>query len=244
VTPRSDDSKTYLGGLPAPQGPSPFLRSATTTSQVFLRCYILYLCPLSCQGSIQPVIFNLPESRGPDGPTSHCPAPPTQPRSVTHASNNLTHGCLSSFLEAGPPTLTSLFSFFPIVYTSQLKPTSWPVPQTSPLLKSPPSFREGTGFPARAFTHHLTESSSSPYEAGLLMISIFLAAWFFLGFFWGFFFFFVFLLFLWAAPMAYGGSQARGLIGAVATGLHHSHSNSGSEPRLQPTPQLTATPGP
>jgi len=29
----------------------------------------------------------------------------------------------------------------------------------------------------------------------------------------------------WAAPVAYGGSQARGLIGAVATGLHQSHSN-------------------
>ena len=40
--------------------------------------------------------------------------------------------------------------------------------------------------------------------------------------------------------MAYGGSQARGLIGAVASGLHHSHSNAGSEPHLQPTPQLTA----
>ena len=46
----------------------------------------------------------------------------------------------------------------------------------------------------------------------------------------------------WAAPTAYGGSQARGRIGAVATGLHQSHSNAGSEPRLQPTPQLTATP--
>ena len=61
--------------------------------------------------------------------------------------------------------------------------------------------------------------------------------------------FFVFCLFVvvvvaisWAAPVAYGGSQARGLIGAVATSLHQSHSNSGSEPRLQPTPQLTATP--
>ena len=43
-----------------------------------------------------------------------------------------------------------------------------------------------------------------------------------------------------ATPMAYGGSQARGLIGAVATGLRQSHSNVGSEPRLQPTPQLTA----
>ena len=46
----------------------------------------------------------------------------------------------------------------------------------------------------------------------------------------------------WAAPAAYGGSQARGPIGAIATGLRQSHSNAGSEPRLQPTPQLTATP--
>ena len=46
----------------------------------------------------------------------------------------------------------------------------------------------------------------------------------------------------WAAPAAYGGSQARGPIGAVATGLRQSHSNVGSEQRLQPTPQLTATP--
>ena len=45
----------------------------------------------------------------------------------------------------------------------------------------------------------------------------------------------------WAAPAAYGGSQARYLIGAVASGLRQSHSNPGSEPRLQPTPQLTAT---
>ena len=33
----------------------------------------------------------------------------------------------------------------------------------------------------------------------------------------------------WAAPAAYGGSQARGRIGAVATGLCQSHSNAGSE---------------
>ena len=42
--------------------------------------------------------------------------------------------------------------------------------------------------------------------------------------------------------VAYGGSQARGPVGAVATGLRQSHSNAGSEPHLQPTPQLTATP--
>ena len=47
-----------------------------------------------------------------------------------------------------------------------------------------------------------------------------------------------------AAPAAHGGSQARGLIRAVAAGLYQSHSNAGSEPRLRPTPQLTATPDP
>ena len=56
--------------------------------------------------------------------------------------------------------------------------------------------------------------------------------------FWLFFFFFFFCLFR-AAPAAYGGSQARGPIGAPAAGLHHSHA--GSELCLQPTPQLTAT---
>ena len=39
--------------------------------------------------------------------------------------------------------------------------------------------------------------------------------------------------------MIYGDSQARGLIRAVAASLHHNHSNARSEPRLQPTPQLT-----
>ena len=55
--------------------------------------------------------------------------------------------------------------------------------------------------------------------------------------------FFVFCLFR-AAPMAYAGSQARGLIGAIAAGLHQSLSNSGSEPCLPPALQLTATPDP
>ena len=55
-----------------------------------------------------------------------------------------------------------------------------------------------------------------------------------------FFFFSVFCLF-WAASEAYGGSQARGLIGAVAAGLDHSHRHARSKPCLQPTPQLTAT---
>ena len=45
-------------------------------------------------------------------------------------------------------------------------------------------------------------------------------------------------------PAAYGGSQERGRIGVTAADLHHSHSLSGSEPRLRPIPQLMAMPGP
>uniref|UniRef100_A0A4X1T1B1 Microtubule-associated protein RP/EB family member 1 n=1 Tax=Sus scrofa TaxID=9823 RepID=A0A4X1T1B1_PIG len=46
-----------------------------------------------------------------------------------------------------------------------------------------------------------------------------------------------------AAPAAYGGSQARGLIRAVAAGLHHSLSSVGSEPYLPiATHRTTAAP--
>ena len=44
------------------------------------------------------------------------------------------------------------------------------------------------------------------------------------------------------APMAYGGAQARGRIGAATADLHHSHSKAESKPCLRPTPQFTATP--
>ena len=54
------------------------------------------------------------------------------------------------------------------------------------------------------------------------------------------FFFFGLFIISWAAPSAYGGSQAKGQIGAVAAGLRQSHSNVGSELRLRPAPQLTA----
>ena len=43
-----------------------------------------------------------------------------------------------------------------------------------------------------------------------------------------------------AEGAAYGSSQARGLIGAAAASLHHSHSNAGSEPHLKPTPLFVA----
>ena len=77
-----------------------------------------------------------------------------------------------------------------------------------------------------------------PGHTFLIIISVFF-----------FFFVFVFVFFVFfcyhrATPMTYGGSQARGLICAVAAGLCHSHSNTRSEPCLQPTPQLMATPDP
>ena len=63
--------------------------------------------------------------------------------------------------------------------------------------------------------------------------------------FWFFFFFFLAFGF-WllafgfcpfrATPAAYGGSQARGLNGAIAARLHHSHSNTRSELHLWRTP--------
>ena len=56
-----------------------------------------------------------------------------------------------------------------------------------------------------------------------------------------FFVFFSFVFFFRATSVVYGGSQARGLIRAIAASLCHSYSNTGSELPLRPTPQLTAT---
>ena len=52
---------------------------------------------------------------------------------------------------------------------------------------------------------------------------------------------FIFVFFSRATPVAFEGSQVSGQIGVIAAGLHCSHSNAGSEARLQPTPQLMAT---
>ena len=45
-------------------------------------------------------------------------------------------------------------------------------------------------------------------------------------------------------PQHMEGSQARGQIRAEVAGLHHSHSNTGSKPCPQSTPQLTAMSNP
>ena len=59
-----------------------------------------------------------------------------------------------------------------------------------------------------------------------------------------FFFFFFFFVFFRSTPVAYGSSQARGPVGAVAANLHHSHRKVGSKLHLCPAPQLVATPDP
>ena len=66
-----------------------------------------------------------------------------------------------------------------------------------------------------------------------------LLLWFFVSFF-----SFLFSCLFRAAPTTYGGSWVKGWIKAVATGLHHSHSNARSELHLRPIPQLTAVPDP
>ena len=48
----------------------------------------------------------------------------------------------------------------------------------------------------------------------------------------GHFYFYLFIFILRATSAAYGSFQARGLVGAAAAGLHHSHSNMGSEQHL------------
>ena len=55
------------------------------------------------------------------------------------------------------------------------------------------------------------------------------------------FFFFLLSFFGGVLHEAYGSSQARDQIRAIAAGLCHSHSNARSELRLGPTPQLMAT---
>ena len=52
---------------------------------------------------------------------------------------------------------------------------------------------------------------------------------------------FFFFVISWAAPAAYGGSQARGPMGAIAADPCHSHSHVGSQPHLRPAPQVTGT---
>ena len=53
-----------------------------------------------------------------------------------------------------------------------------------------------------------------------------------------YYYYYYYLLFR-ATPAAYGNFQDKGRVRATATSLHHSH-NKGSEPCLQPTPQLMA----
>ena len=78
---------------------------------------------------------------------------------------------------------------------------------------------------------HSAHLASVPVNAGSHLSLIFLFMYVFFNLFMYSFIYCLFVLFR-AAPVAYRGSQARGLIRAVAASLCHSHSNARSEPRL------------
>ena len=82
----------------------------------------------------------------------------------------------------------------------------------------PVSFLESLFCPSPGTS--LCLACSPAHECSILFSPQMSAHWkHFLNLFIKFFFFFGLFAISWAAPMAYGGSQARGLIGAVATGL-------------------------
>ena len=81
--------------------------------------------------------------------------------------------------------------------------------------------------PAGQARGHSSHSRFHPPNCGFLILFIYL-----------------FILLFRVAPEAYGDSQARGPVRAAAAGLCLSHSNTGSKPCVQPTPQLTAMPDP
>ena len=108
--------------------------------------------------------------------------------------------------------------------------------------KSPENWQEIKTLSILPFFHacYLLKKPGNLWNFHILSLAdhIVLVSSFFSLFLFFFYFFFVFYLFR-ATPAAYEDSQARHLIGAVADGLCHSHSNARSEPRLPPTPQLT-----
>ena len=73
----------------------------------------------------------------------------------------------------------------------------------------------------KILTHNPTSLETAVNNTLACILLLFLC----IHFLWAFFFFF--LLFK-ATPAAYGSSQATGLMGAIAAGLCHSHSNVGS----------------
>ena len=137
-------------------------------------------------------------------------------------------------MSSGTSRILDSLRILPPLYLPASSCHQGPVTSTCPV--NGPSFSSSTN------CHQATkrqEKDIPPYgNIGFLIKDCFL----FFSFFFVFFFVFFFFAISRAASTAYGGSQARGLTGAVAVSLCQSHSNSGSELCLRPTPQLTATP--
>ena len=98
----------------------------------------------------------------------------------------------------------------------------------------------------RTFAQALQRCSHSRLCCLCLLLKSLLWLSFFLLLLLLFFFFFFFWSFVFLGPHSWHNvcSQARGRVGATAVRLPHSHRNTRSKPRLQPTPQLMATPDP
>ena len=84
---------------------------------------------------------------------------------------------------------------------------------SSPCHNSNPSHSSENTRPLTYWVTWRLSSFSSSFTCKVKLFEIFLVSFSFSFFFSS------------AAPAAYGSSQSRGLIGVVATGLHHSHSN-------------------
>ena len=100
---------------------------------------------------------------------------------------------------------------------------SWNIDCWAPQSGYPDSTRLGEARNLVPFRYFLHVSDHKP-EPGIGTSFLFVSLFFFLG-----------------CTYNIWNSQTRGRIGAAAASLHHSPRNTGSEPRLQPTPQLMAT---
>ena len=101
------------------------------------------------------------------------------------------------------------------------------VGKTLPFHQLPPTAQALQEWPLQPAPTSPVPPHTEPREQQLSPCSAATSGWSMLAVFWVLFFFF-----FKATPAAYASPQAGGQIGAAAAGLHHSHSNMGSEPHL------------
>ena len=92
----------------------------------------------------------------------------------------------------------------------------WGSTHTLPVKAHPQKRPESTGLFSKGLHLHISKIQDWVTWRFFFFFFSCICNFFFIFFIFLFFIFFVFLPLLWAAPAAYGGSQARGRIGAVA----------------------------